>query len=72
MAPKLCLNVGWHDRLIRILIGLAIIVAVWIWLTNDRWLVVIGIIPILTAIGGWCPVYEFLGMTTDTTVKRKG
>jgi hypothetical protein len=71
MARKLRLNVGWHDRLIRILIGLAIIAGVWIWLVHDRWLALIGIIPILTAIGGWCPVYEVLGMTTDTTVKRE-
>ncbi|MDE2230080.1 MAG: DUF2892 domain-containing protein [Alphaproteobacteria bacterium] len=71
MASKLKLNVGWHDRLIRIVIGLAIIAGIWIWFANERWLALIGIIPILTAIGGWCPVYEVLGMTTDTTVTRE-
>ena len=71
MAGKFRLNVGWHDRLIRIAIGLAIMAGIWIWFTDERWLALIGIVPILTAIGGWCPVYEFLGMSTDTTVTRE-
>lgn len=68
MARKFKLNVGWHDRLIRVLIGLAIIGGIWIWFAGERWLAVIGFIPILTAIGGWDPIYETLGMTTDTTL----
>ena len=65
-------NVGWHDRAARIIIGLAIIAAIFVWEADVRWLALIGLIPILTAIGGWCPVYEVLGMTTDTTAKREG
>ncbi|MGH6982709.1 MAG: YgaP family membrane protein [Stellaceae bacterium] len=68
MARKFKLNVGWHDRLIRVLIGLAIIGGLWIWLAGERWLALVGVIPILTAIGGWDPIYEILDMTTDTTV----
>lgn len=68
MARTFKLNVGWHDRLIRVLIGLAIIGGIWIWFAGERWLAVIGFIPILTAIGGWDPIYETLGMTTDTTL----
>lgn len=71
MARTFKLNVGWHDRLIRVLIGLAIIGGIWIWFAGERWLALVGIIPILTGIGGWCPVYETLGMTTDTTVTRE-
>jgi len=68
MARRFKLNVGWHDRLVRVLIGLAIIGGIWIWLADERWLALVGIIPILTAIGGWDPIYEILDMTTDTTV----
>jgi hypothetical protein len=64
-------NVGWHDRVTRIVIGLAIVAAIFLWQVDPRWLAVIALFPILTAIGGWCPIYEVLGMTTDTTEKRE-
>jgi hypothetical protein len=71
MAMKWKYNVGWHDRAIRIGIGLAIVAAIFIWQVDPRWLAVIALFPILTAVGGWCPIYEVLGMTTDTTESRE-
>jgi len=71
MAIKWKFNVGWHDRATRIVIGLAIIAGIFIWQVNPRWLALIGVIPILTAIGGWCPVYEVLDLTTDSTETRE-
>ena len=62
------LNVGPHDRAIRVIIGILIIVALVVWEVNPRWLVLLGVIPILTAIG-WCPIYEMLDLTSDTTIK---
>ncbi|HZL59749.1 MAG TPA: DUF2892 domain-containing protein [Stellaceae bacterium] len=70
MARKI--NVGWHDRTTRIVVGIAIVAAVFIWASNWYWLALLGLYPILTAAGGWCPVYEVLDHTTDTTVNRKG
>jgi Protein of unknown function (DUF2892) len=64
-------NVGWHDRATRIVIGVAIIAAILLWQVDPRWLALIGVIPILTAIGGWCPVYEVLDLTTDNPAQRK-
>ena len=55
-------NVGTIDRLLRILIGLALIgltlsgsIGVWGW---------IGVVPLLTAALGSCPLYTVLGFST--------
>ena len=55
-------NVGGVDRLLRILVGLALVVAaymgavgVWGW---------IGIVPLATGLAGTCPAYSLLGIRT--------
>jgi hypothetical protein len=32
--------------------------------TGWNWLGWIGVVPILTAVAGWCPVYSMLGIST--------
>lgn len=55
-------NVGKIDRIIRIVIGLAIISQVFTGLhTLWGW---IGIIPLLTGLIGWCGLYTVLGIRT--------
>ena len=55
-------NVGGLDRIIRIVVGLALIGAtlagllpVWGW---------IGVVPLATAAIGWCPAYLPFGIKT--------
>ena len=55
-------NVGGIDRVVRIVLGLALIVAtlahvlpVWGW---------IGVIPLVTGLVGWCPAYLPFGIRT--------
>jgi hypothetical protein len=55
-------NEGNLDRAVRAIAGLALIGATlagaigpWGW---------IGIVPLLTAAVGWCPVYTLLGVNT--------
>ncbi len=47
-------NVGKTDKIIRIVIGLAIGAAGYYY---SCWLGLIGIIPIFTALINWCPLY---------------
>ncbi|MDZ7315459.1 MAG: DUF2892 domain-containing protein [candidate division KSB1 bacterium] len=47
-------NVGGADRVIRIVLGLAIIAA---GLYFKNWLGVIGVVPLLTAVFRFCPAY---------------
>lgn len=63
-------NVGTVDRWIRIVVGLGIIAIAVLGFVSPWWLGLIGIIPIFTAIGGWCPVYEFLGWESCKTAGR--
>ncbi|HTY02639.1 MAG TPA: DUF2892 domain-containing protein [Rhodocyclaceae bacterium] len=55
------LNVGGIDRVLRIVVGLALVAwalmggPVWAW---------IGIVPLATGAIGFCPLYPILGMST--------
>ncbi len=55
-------NVGGIDRILRIVLGLVLIaltltgtIGVWGW---------IGVVPVLTAALGFCPLYTVLGFST--------
>jgi membrane-associated protease RseP (regulator of RpoE activity) len=55
-------NVGGMDKLLRIVAGLVLIVlaatgmvGVWGW---------IGVVPLVTGLFNFCPVYSLLGMNT--------
>ena len=61
-GAKMKLNVGGIDRILRIVVGLALIgatlagmIGVWGW---------IGVVPLLTGIFKFCPAYAIFGMNT--------
>lgn len=54
-------NIGGVDRIVRLLIGI-VIVALGIY--YESWWGLIGVIPILTAIIGFCGFYVPLGIST--------
>lgn len=58
-------NVGTVDRVIRIIVGLALL---WYALlapaSGYNWVGWIGVIPIVTALVGICPLYSILGVST--------
>lgn len=54
-------NVGGIDRIIRIIVGLAIIGAGVFY--NSLWGAV-GLVPLLTALIGWCPPYAIFGINS--------
>ena len=55
-------NIGTVDRILRIALGLGLI---GIALTGPQtpwgW---IGVVPLTTALLGWCPLYSILGIKT--------
>ena len=58
-------NVGGIDRILRAVIGIALIAIVFVGpKTNWGW---IGVIPLLTAVLGWCPPYALIGISTCKT-----
>lgn len=54
-------NVGGIDRIVRLIIGVALIA--WGYL-NQNWWGAIGVIPLFTAAIGWCPLYLPFGLST--------
>ena len=62
------LNEGPADRIIRLLLGLAVITLVFVGpKTPWGWL---GLIPIGTALFGFCPLYAVRGIRTCPAPKR--
>jgi len=55
-------NVGTLDRTIRIIAGLAILSLAFIG-PQTPW-AYLGLVPLLTAAVGWCPLYVLLGINT--------
>ena len=55
-------NVGNIDKVVRIVIGVAIIAY---GIIEQSWLGAIGIIPLGTALIGWCPLYCPLNINTS-------
>ena len=59
-------NVGSADRVIRLILGLVII---GIGYYYQSWWGAIGIVPIFTALIGWCPAYLPFGINTCSSKK---
>lgn len=58
-------NVGGIDRVLRIVVGLALLAG--FFLDADatwRWAYLIGLVPLLTGLFGTCPAYSLLGLNT--------
>lgn len=60
-------NIGGIDRIVRTIVGLALIAAtlagfigVWGW---------VGVVPLVTALMGWCPPYAILRFNTCSMKK---
>ena len=67
-------NIGMVDRVARIVIGLALIafaIPIGFAPTGWNWIGWIGVVPLLTAFVGFCPLYALLGVST-CEVKRAG
>ncbi len=57
-------NVGSADRVIRIIVGLALVSLFFVLEGGARWLGLIGVVLIATAIINFCPLYRILGLST--------
>ena len=60
-------NVGNVDKILRIIVGLALIayaIPLGFPKTSWNWVGWIGVVPIITALIGNCPLYSILGIST--------
>lgn len=64
-------NVGNTERIIRVIIGIALLSLLFVLEGNMRYLGLIGIIPLATAAVSWCPVWALLGINTCPATQHK-
>lgn len=57
-------NMGSIDRIVRVVVGLALLSLVFLLEGSARWFGLIGIVPLATAALGWCPAYLPFGIST--------
>jgi hypothetical protein len=64
-------NEGKIDRIARVVVGLVLLALVFVGpQTPWGW---IGIVPLVTGLIGFCPLYRILGLNTcPLTMSRKG
>jgi hypothetical protein len=65
-------NVGSADKIVRIVVGIALIAFALFGPADIAWKWVgwIGVVAILTALMGWCPAYSILGLRTCPMEKK--
>ena len=53
-------NVGKTERIVRVVAGLAVLSILFLVESNLRYLGFLGLIPLLTGILGYCPLYTII------------
>jgi hypothetical protein len=64
-------NVGTIDRIIRAVLGIALIAWALTGTGQYAWIGWLGVVPLFTAAVGWCPPYSLLGINTCGVKKLK-
>jgi hypothetical protein len=57
-------NVGKIDKALRIIAGIVLLTLFFILDGSARWLGLIGLVPLITGLVGWCPAYAMIGVNT--------
>jgi hypothetical protein len=57
-------NIGFIDRIVRVVIGIALLSGLFVLEGPVRYGALIGIVPLLTAAVGFCPLYRLFGTST--------
>ncbi len=61
-------NVGGLDKILRIVVGIALLAAGWFGPLG--WWGLIGLVPLATGLLNTCPLYTILGLNTCPTGQR--
>ena len=59
-------NEGITDRVLRMAAGYLILSAFFLIEGDARWFTLIGFVPLLTGLFGYCPLYSALGLRTNS------
>ena len=57
-------NVGSFDKMFRIVLGIALLSLLFLLEAPTKYFGLIGLVPLGTALMGWCPLYTLFGINT--------
>lgn len=57
-------NVGSADRVVRVVVGLALLSLLFVLNGNVRWWGLIGLVPLATSAFRFCPLYRVVGLSS--------
>jgi len=57
-------NVGGIDRILRIVVGLAVLALFFVLEGNARYWALLGFVPLFTGVFRFCPAYSLIGVNT--------
>ena len=60
-------NEGTVDRVVRVALGVVLLIVGFgvIGGTGGTVLGIVGLVPLLTGLAGWCPIYTVFGVRTN-------
>lgn len=64
------MNIHNVERFIRVVVGLFVLSLIF-WGLKSLW-GLLGLIPLLTGLTGWCPPYAMLGISTRRSAEKSG
>ena len=64
-------NVGGIDRVLRIVVGIAVLALFFVLEGNARYWALVGLVPLFTGLFRTCPLYSVIGVNT-CPMKQRG
>ncbi len=64
-------NMGETDRIIRAVLGIGLLASFAMLPAPQRYVGLLGVIPLLTAVVGFCPLYRIFGFRTTRDRSRR-
>ncbi|HEY0846629.1 MAG TPA: DUF2892 domain-containing protein [Noviherbaspirillum sp.] len=64
-------NVGTTDKVLRLILAACLLSLLVILPGPAKWFGLVGLVPLATALLGWCPAYTLFGFSTCPTAQRK-
>lgn len=64
-------NVGGADKILRIIAGVVLLSLILILEGNARWWGLVGLVPLLTGLFNFCPLYTLIGLNTCPVSAKK-
>jgi hypothetical protein len=63
-------NVGGIDRVLRIVVGIAVLALFFVLEGNARYWALVGLVPLFTGLFRTCPLYSVIGVNTCPMKQR--